>query len=373
MTGAALGIGAVPARHDPTPSPTPSGPPVGQLHGGTSNPQLPTNVCNEADFSFAIDLSGSIGSSSSFTPEKNGVKSFADAFQAAGGDGLYAGSSFHDTTGSNFTPGFVAVTPFKTAVNGLAVPNGGTPTAAGIAAAAANTAGDRASGPNVLFVVTDGSPNRPPNSGSVSLVSTWVTAANAAIDAANSARGAGWIVEAIYVGTPDADLPFGSSGNQQWVQAVMAAIGGGTYTQLGNFNSLVNGLLISVGCPTLPPTEPPTAPPTEAPTLPPTEPPTLPPTEAPTSEPSQPGTAPTIPPTDPPTTPPTAPPTAAPSSTPFESFQGETATPDNTPPPTNSQDGGNGSQSPLFALLICIAFGSLGLLAVEVQRRSLRR
>jgi hypothetical protein len=62
--------------------------------------------------------------------------------------------------------------------------------------------------------------------------------------------------------------------------------------------------------------------------------------------------------------------------TPFDSFQGETATPGRTttPPPTSTggTDSGNNS-TPLFALLICLAFGGLGLAAVEMQRRSIGR
>jgi hypothetical protein len=62
--------------------------------------------------------------------------------------------------------------------------------------------------------------------------------------------------------------------------------------------------------------------------------------------------------------------------TPFESFQGETATPGQTttPPPTSTDgnDPGNNS-TPLFALLIWLAFGGLGFAAVEMQRRSIRR
>jgi len=45
----------------------------------------------------------------------------------------------------------------------------------------------------------------------------------------------------------------------------------------------------------------------------------------------------------------------------------------NTPPPTSTGDGStsNGT-APLFALLICLAFGGLGLTAVEAQRRGIR-
>jgi hypothetical protein len=67
-------------------------------------------------------------------------------------------------------------------------------------------------------------------------------------------------------------------------------------------------------------------------------------------------------------------PTATP--IPFESFQGETATPGRTttPPPTSTAGSSpDGSSTPPFALLICLAFGGLGLAAVEQQRRSIRR
>ncbi len=44
-----------------------------------------------------------------------------------------------------------------------------------------------------------------------------------------------------------------------------------------------------------------------------------------------------------------------------------------TAPPTSTSGGtsGNGS-TPLFALLICLAFAGLGLLAVQAQRRTVR-
>jgi hypothetical protein len=53
---------------------------------------------------------------------------------------------------------------------------------------------------------------------------------------------------------------------------------------------------------------------------------------------------------------------------------GATATPRSvTPPPTNTNGGPAGDAIPLFALLICLAFGGLGLLAVQAQRKSIRR
>ena len=67
-------------------------------------------------------------------------------------------------------------------------------------------------------------------------------------------------------------------------------------------------------------------------------------------------------------------PTATPTSTAFESFQGETATPaQNTPPPTTTGSGSSNGSLPLFALLICLAFGAIGLAAVADQRRRVRR
>ena len=64
---------------------------------------------------------------------------------------------------------------------------------------------------------------------------------------------------------------------------------------------------------------------------------------------------------------------SAPTESPFESFQGETATPTSTPPPTSTDNGQNGTETPLFALLICVLFGGLGLLAVQGKRRGLHR
>jgi len=62
--------------------------------------------------------------------------------------------------------------------------------------------------------------------------------------------------------------------------------------------------------------------------------------------------------------------------TPTQSVGSVTATPRRavTPPPTTISDGSSGdSPTPLFALLICLAFGLLGLLAAQTQRRTLRR
>ena len=224
-------------------------PPIQDLTHGTDNPSLASDVCKQGDFGFVVDRSGSIGSAGS-TAEKAGVKGFADAFEAIG-SGLYAGTRFAGTSDSAaaFTTGFVAAGAFKTAVDGLPGVSGRTPTRAGIATGVGNTANDRASAPNVLFVVTDGSPNVPDGGlGYSSNPAAWLFAANAAISAANDARTAGWVVKAIYVGAPDSGLPFSSTDDQAWVNAVMTQIGGGSFTQIGDFSSLASALLISTGC-----------------------------------------------------------------------------------------------------------------------------
>jgi hypothetical protein len=75
------------------------------------------------------------------------------------------------------------------------------------------------------------------------------------------------------------------------------------------------------------------------------------------------------------TPPASATPIAAPTPTPFESFEGATATSvrTSTPPPTSTGGGGSdGGGSPVLLLLLCAAFSVLGLLAVQAQRRSLK-
>ncbi len=68
--------------------------------------------------------------------------------------------------------------------------------------------------------------------------------------------------------------------------------------------------------------------------------------------------------------------TPTPTPTPFQTVLGETSEPSasTTPPPTSTGSNGSSNNStPLFALLICLAFGGLGLAAVEAQRRTIRR
>jgi uncharacterized repeat protein (TIGR01451 family) len=61
-------------------------------------------------------------------------------------------------------------------------------------------------------------------------------------------------------------------------------------------------------------------------------------------------------------------------SVPINTVAGESATPRRTAPATNTSDSGSDDGTvPLFGLLICLAFGSLALLTVQAQRRSIRR
>ena len=227
-------------------------PTLDKLIAGTLNPTPPTDVCKQGDFGFVVDRSGSIGSAGAEGAEESGITGFVDAFAAAGGDAVYAGAKFNDQAAATFTNGFVSPSSFKNAVNGLSGTNGRTPTGKGIKTGSGNTANNR-SAPNVLFVVTDGSPNVPWSNANINTnypsdPNGWLAGANDAIAEANAARAAGWIVLSIYVGAPDSGLPFSSTDDQTWVQTVMKRIGGGSYTSVANFNGLVDALLIASGC-----------------------------------------------------------------------------------------------------------------------------
>ena len=230
------------------------------IASGTANPGVSAGACNKADFNFVIDMSGSIGAqppySSNLPALKAGINGFVDAFQEAGGDGRYSGTKFQQDSASTITSGFVSAATFKSAVDGLSGPSGRTPTAAGIDTALGNSAGDRADAPNIMFVVTDGSPNVPPAGGSLDDPPTWWEAANAAIDGtasldgANDARSAGYVVLAIYVGEGDTGLPFTDAGDAAWAAAVMTQIGGGSYYPV-SFSGLADTIMSALGCRTI--------------------------------------------------------------------------------------------------------------------------
>ncbi|MGD0409592.1 MAG: hypothetical protein ABSB34_11460, partial [Candidatus Limnocylindrales bacterium] len=63
--------------------------------------------------------------------------------------------------------------------------------------------------------------------------------------------------------------------------------------------------------------------------------------------------------------------TPTPTPTYSQAIGGATGVP-TLPPTSSSSNGSNGNSAPLLALLICLAFGGLGLLAVQTQRRSIR-
>jgi hypothetical protein len=223
------------------------------IDGGTANAPLTKGVCNEADFNFVIDMSGSIGVQgdrpSNLPDLEDGIIEFVDAFQGAGGDGRYSGTRFSGTSATAMTSGYTSAATFKSAVDALSSPSGTTPTAAGITTGAANDANDRAGVPNIQFVVTDGSPNVP--GGDLGQPGTWYTAANAAIDAADAARADGYIVLAVYLSTAndpgDTTLPFSNAGDAQWAQKVMTEIGGGSYFP-ADFKAFVDDLFKAIKC-----------------------------------------------------------------------------------------------------------------------------
>ncbi|MCL4865035.1 MAG: VWA domain-containing protein, partial [Gemmatimonadales bacterium] len=230
---------------------------IGMLNPGTAN-TISGNFCAVGDFNFVIDMSGSIGpqdgSPSNLPAMQAGITGFVNAYNApapGSGDGRYSGTRFNGSGTAGLTGGFVVDSTFNTAVNALTNPNGLTPTAAGINAAVANNGGDRPAAPNMMFVVTDGSPNNPPGS-PLGDPMTWVNAANAAITAADNAR-ASYLVRAIYVSAPgdpgDTTLPFNDADKALWAQAVMDRIDGSPGGALSaDFSNLATDLLNASGC-----------------------------------------------------------------------------------------------------------------------------
>ena len=214
---------------------------------GTANPAIvPGQVCGQADFNFVVDTSGSIGSTNMATVRSQ-LQAFANTYQT-GGDGLYSLTSF-SSAASTRTAGFVNAATFNTAASNLPASNGRTYTSGGISTGAGNNANDRAGVPNIMFVLTDGSPNVT-TSGvepSLTLPQTWQDAADAAIGAANSARGS-YVVNAVFVGTGDTSLPFTSAYDAAYTSFVMTQIGGGGYSSISDFGNIANGLLDLLGC-----------------------------------------------------------------------------------------------------------------------------
>ncbi len=236
------------------------------IAGGTNNPALSSEVCDTADINFVVDMSGSIGPQggvpSNLDQLRDGITGFVDAFQAAGGDGRYSGTRFSGGSADELTSGYVSADAFNAAINGLSGPAGLTPTGIGINTAAGNNSNDRLGAPNVMFVVTDGSPNVPNGNGNdLSYPDTWLDGANAAIAAADDARaGSGaskFVVKAVYLSTDgdpgDTSLPFTAVGDAAWAKAVMQNIGGGAFLN-ADFKDFAGDLISSLHCAPPPPT-----------------------------------------------------------------------------------------------------------------------
>ena len=228
---------------------------------GTAN-NLSGDVCEAADFSFVMDMSGSMADQGTGRPENvsalvAGVNDFVEAFNLAGGSGLYAGTTFQGDGASNFSPaGFQSAGTFLADVDALddSDAEGLTPTSAGINSGAGNTGGGRSGVPNVMFVLTDGSPNVPPGA-PLNAEATWLTAANAAVASANTARANGFAVYAVYLSTPtdpgDTNLPFDGGDDAIWAQAVMDEIGGGQPGDAfdADFSDFIEDLFEAIDCP----------------------------------------------------------------------------------------------------------------------------
>ncbi len=218
-----------------------------------ANPTITAGVCSQADFNFVIDQSGSIGETTKLANLKAGINGFVTTYTNAGGDGAYSATTFHDTSGTPLTSGYTTNEgAFTGLVGGLSSPSGYTPTGAAITAALANVGGARADVPKIMFVVTDGSPNRPDGGFNLSDPRSWMAGANAAIAASDGARSAGFTTLAVYLGAPDSTLPFGTAGKDAWVEAVMTATQNGVVAGKAywpsDFSSLATTLLDAIGC-----------------------------------------------------------------------------------------------------------------------------
>ena len=154
------------------------------------------------------------------------------------------------------TSGYVLAAEFQAAVTDLSGPASTTPTAAGITTGAGNIANGRAGVQNIMFVITDGSPNVPNSHGNdLDIPETWLEGANAAIDAADAVRGTGtsnFHIKAVYLSAPgdpgDVSLPFSAAGDAQWASAVMTEIGGGSFLD-ADFADFADELFPLIACP----------------------------------------------------------------------------------------------------------------------------
>jgi hypothetical protein len=233
--------------------------------------------------------------------------------------------------------------------------SGNTPFKTGMSVGATDlTAHARATANHVIIFLSDGRPN-PDQSGRDGLVATNSNYQRPTQSDLDAFRGSAGTIFSIAIGTG------GGSGSNLVDLGLMKLLAKGPSTYYNVVDSsllptLFSSIFVSIACPTATPTptDVPTATPTDVPTATPTDVPTATPTESLQGETS----------------------TPAPTATPYEAFEGATGTPggSTTPPPTSTGSNGSSSSSTsLFALLICFAFGGLGLAAVEAQRRAVRR
>ncbi|MBK7723947.1 MAG: VWA domain-containing protein, partial [Dehalococcoidia bacterium] len=217
---------------------------IALLIGHNGPQQNPPDACSGIDANFVIDRSLSI-SDSELSQLQGGITSFASAL--AGGS-KFAGTQF-STTAETITSGYQSAATFNTAVNAIDQ-QFYTWTEGGIQTGAGNTANGTAN-PDMMFIVTDGSPNQDDSSGndSLSLSMTWVNAANDAIAAANAARTAGFVVRAVYAGDPDTNMPasWDAAERLAFANAVLTGLGGGTFLS-GSWDRSPRNLLQSAGC-----------------------------------------------------------------------------------------------------------------------------
>jgi hypothetical protein len=334
-----------------------------------------------------VDSSGSMGSNYSGSPSntrlywaQKAATQLVGQLDANGGVGGASGlhhvglTKFSGTTASVVQAlGTSTAAQTSSSIAGLAA-SGNTPFKTGMSAGAADLTAHKRSTANSLTVqhiiifLSDGRPN-PDQSGRDGLVATSSSSQRPTQSDLDAFRGSADTIFSIAIGTG------GGSGSNLVDLGLMQLLAKSS----SNYHNVVDSSLlptlfgsifVTIACPTPTPTS--TVVPTATATVVPTATATVVPTATATVVPT--ATA-TVVPTASATVVPTASATVVPTATPFETQLGETATPavSLTPPPTSSGGGSGSGSTPMFALLICLAFGALGLTAVEAQRRTFRR
>jgi uncharacterized membrane protein len=337
-----------------------------------------TAVCGTVplDVEIIVDSSGSMSSNYSGSPSHTrlywaqaAATQLVSQLDANGGVGGASGlhhvglTKFSGTTATVVQAlGTATASQMSSSIAGLSA-SGNTPFKTGMSVGATDlTAHARATANHVIIFLSDGRPN-PDQSGRDGLVATNSNYQRPTQSDLDAFRGSAGTIFSIAIGTG------GGSGSNLVDLGLMKLLAKGPSTYYNVVDSsllptLFSSIFVSIACPTATPTptDVPTATPTDVPTATPTDVPTATPTDVPTATPTESLQGETS--------------TPAPTATPYEAFEGATGTPggSTTPPPTSTGSNGSSSSSTsLFALLICFAFGGLGLAAVEAQRRAVRR